>query len=178
MQYSLVVELVFPDNPDGDLRLMKKLRLTTFTVNKTWIEMLFVFVDWHTICIVFRQMLKKIRCSCLVANIILKIKCNLIATPYTSHKCSNCNQHLNSIKFTKSSCPFATPFKKNGYQHNQLAKLMLQMYFLTYTKPENWCTRKKSLYFLQQPNCKSAYDLLWTDSSPADKLKACRFCAT
>lgn len=34
-QYCLVVELVFPDNPDGDLRLMKKVRLTTFTVNKT-----------------------------------------------------------------------------------------------------------------------------------------------
>lgn len=35
MQYCLVVDLVFPDNPDSDLRLRKKLTLTIFTVNKT-----------------------------------------------------------------------------------------------------------------------------------------------
>lgn len=47
------------DNPDSDLRLMKKLRVTAFTINKTSIEMLFVIDDWHMICIVFREMLKK-----------------------------------------------------------------------------------------------------------------------
>lgn len=35
IEFSSVVELAFPDNTDGDLRVTKKFRLTTFTVNNT-----------------------------------------------------------------------------------------------------------------------------------------------
>lgn len=39
----LVVEVFFPDNPDANIKFIKKLR--TFAVNKTLIVMLFHFVD-------------------------------------------------------------------------------------------------------------------------------------
>lgn len=52
IQDCSAVEMAFPDNPDADIKFIKKLR--TFTVNKTWIEMLFHFVDWHVIYTVFR----------------------------------------------------------------------------------------------------------------------------